>query len=433
MLKSKKSQVTCSFCSKIYKDPIVLPCGDSICREHLHERNVVKHNKIKCKKCNDEFGVKNNEFKSNNELKHSIESHSHLSDEEQRLKQELEQSIRQFFVFYDEFIQNRTKLASNVFDHYHEMRFQIDEHREELKVRIDDIALAMIDKIKKYEKIYLKELNENFPSLDDDVSLEKKLNEIEELFRNPNLLIESIKEMQQRQDESLNDIQSKLDQMAKVNDILEATNKFKPNLSLFKQEGDIGSIRLNEYSNMNSFKSEILKDEKQCFELLNLCEFSPNDSWSLLYRGTRDGFGSLDFHTKCDGHSNTLTILKAKESEFIFGGYTTVKWESSTNGKWKSDTNAFIFSLANGDKWALKMKVDPNKRQYALYCHSECGPSFGFDINIANDSNTTMKSYSTLGFSFNHPQYAYGTIEAQQFLAGSNPFKLAEIEVYKIE
>ena len=178
MLKSQKSQFTCSYCSKIYKDPIQLPCNHSICCQHLTERDVVKQNKIKCKECKQDFQVKNNEFKSNNELKHSIESHSHLSDEEQRLKQELEQSIRQFFVFYDEFIQNRTKLASDVFDHYHEMRFQIDEQRERLKVRIDDIALAMIDKIKKYEEIYLKNLNENFPSFDDSVSLEIKLNEI---------------------------------------------------------------------------------------------------------------------------------------------------------------------------------------------------------------------------------------------------------------
>ena len=57
--------------------------------------------------------------------------------------------------------------------------------------------------------------------------------------------------------------------------------------------------------------SQILKGEQQCLELLKLCEFSPNEKWSLLYRGTRDGFDSNDFHSKCDGHSNTLTILKA--------------------------------------------------------------------------------------------------------------------------
>ena len=76
MLKSQKSQLTCSYCLKIYKDPIELPCGDSICLEHLKEKDVFKQNQIKCKKCNEEFRVKDNEFKSNNELKTLIESHS---------------------------------------------------------------------------------------------------------------------------------------------------------------------------------------------------------------------------------------------------------------------------------------------------------------------------------------------------------------------
>jgi hypothetical protein len=73
MLKSQKSQLTCSYCSRIFKDPIVFPCDDSICRDHLSERDVVKQNKIKCKQCNEEFQVKNSEFKSNVELKKLIE------------------------------------------------------------------------------------------------------------------------------------------------------------------------------------------------------------------------------------------------------------------------------------------------------------------------------------------------------------------------
>jgi hypothetical protein len=47
MLKSQKSQLTSSYCSKIFKDPIMLPCDDSICREHLSDRDVVKQNKSK--------------------------------------------------------------------------------------------------------------------------------------------------------------------------------------------------------------------------------------------------------------------------------------------------------------------------------------------------------------------------------------------------
>ncbi len=60
-------------------------------------------------------------------------------------------------------------------------------------------------------------------------------------------------------------------------------------------------------------------------ELIRLCEFSPNDNWSLLYRATRDGFGSNDFHSNCDDHSNTLdNFIEGKGCEFIFCGLTTV-------------------------------------------------------------------------------------------------------------
>ena len=47
--------------------------------------------------------------------------------------------------------------------------------------------------------------------------------------------------------------------------------------------------------------------------MIDLCEFSRTDKWSLLFRCTRDGFSTNDFHSNCDGHSNTLTILKAKK------------------------------------------------------------------------------------------------------------------------
>ena len=88
MLKSK-SYWKCSYCSKIFKDPIELPCEHSICRQHLSDRDVVKEKRLKCKECNEEYQVKNNEFKSNEDLKKLIESQSHLSSVEKSLKHEL--------------------------------------------------------------------------------------------------------------------------------------------------------------------------------------------------------------------------------------------------------------------------------------------------------------------------------------------------------
>jgi hypothetical protein len=198
-----KSQLTCSYCSRIYKDPITLPCNDSICGEHLSERDVVKQNKIICKNCNQEYPVKENVFESNNVLTKLIDSQSYLSVDEASLKQELEVSVRKFFQLYDAFIQNKTQLESEVFEHFQEMRFQIDQQREELKKKIDDISLGMIDETKKYEAIYLKNLKEklfeNFSSsFDESQSIENELNQIEETFRDPNLLFETIKDMKTR-------------------------------------------------------------------------------------------------------------------------------------------------------------------------------------------------------------------------------------------
>jgi hypothetical protein len=438
MLKSEKSQVTCSYCSRIVKDPILLPCNDSICREHLNESDVVRENKIKCAKCSEEFQVNGLEFKSNIELMKLLESHSYLSSEEIELKRELEDSIQKFFEFYDKFSQKRTKLDLDVFDHYQELRFQIDQHREELKEKsdeIDEIALAMIDQTKKYEALYLRNIKEGFSLFDDYKSLEHELNQIEDAFRHPNLLIQSIKDMQQKQETALNDIQSKLNEITIVKDTLIATNYFQPTFSPINQEEEtslFGSIKLNAcWLNVNSFKGHILTSEQQYFKLIKLCEFSPNDKWSLLYRGTRDGFGAKDFHTNCDGHSNTLTIFKAKESKFIFGGYTTVAWDSSDD--YKSDANAFIFSLTNKDNKPLKIKINLNRHQCAICCYSRWGPTFGEDIRIANNANTTMNSLSYLGSSYEHPQYGLGTNEAFTFLGGSYRFQLDEIEVYQKE
>ena len=150
-----------------------------------------------------------------------------------------------------------------------------------------------------------------------------------------------------------------------------------------------------------------------------------------MYRASQDGFHSSKFHSKCDGKGNTLTILKA--NGFIFGGFTSIAWDVS--GQWKSDPNAFLFSLTNKDEKPCKMNIKNNRHQKAIHCGSMYGPIFGegCDIYIASNSNTTNGSYSILGFTYTHPEYAFDTNEARSFLAGSLYFQVSEFEVYQIE
>jgi hypothetical protein len=56
---------------------------------------------------------------------------------------------------------NKSKLDLDVHNHFQEIRFKLDEHREELKQKIDDIYMEMIEKSKEFEATYLKILEDN--------------------------------------------------------------------------------------------------------------------------------------------------------------------------------------------------------------------------------------------------------------------------------
>jgi hypothetical protein len=101
-------------------------------------------------------------------------------------------------------------------------------------------------------------------------------------------------------------------------------------------------------------------------------------------------------------HKNTLTILKAKRTSYIFGGFTSIGWDSS--GQFKSDPSAFLFSLTN--RYNKPSKMRQIHTTSSIYCHSQYGPTFGsgFDLYICSSANTTAGSRSNLGRSYQHPQ-----------------------------
>jgi hypothetical protein len=80
----------------------------------------------------------------------------------------------------------------------------------------------------------------------------------------------------------------------------------------------------------------------------------------LLWRGSSDGFGAEDFHGRCDGHANTLTLVLDTDGN-VFGGYMPLQWESALSMKYKCDDSlkSFLFTLKNphnipARKFALK-------------------------------------------------------------------------------
>ncbi len=169
-----------------------------------------------------------------------------------------------------------------------------------------------------------------------------------------------------------------------------------------------------------------------------LCQFPGPQGWDLKYRASRDGFSRQNFLTKCDGVSNTLTIIKTTKGN-IFGAFAEKAWK---NGTEVFDPKAFIISLINKENKPFKAMIGSNHPRFgyrynALYCDSSKGPSFGYDnqteyvdISIASNSNVNQSSFSHFGYSFKHQDYPAQSKKALTILAGSHNFQTIDIEVF---
>ena len=93
----------------------------------------MKQNKIDCPKCKHEFSVKGKEFEKNKFLQKLLDEQDYLSKEEILLKKKIEESIKVFFEMYEEFILSKNGLDLDCHNHFQEIRFQLDLHREKLK------------------------------------------------------------------------------------------------------------------------------------------------------------------------------------------------------------------------------------------------------------------------------------------------------------
>ena len=141
--------------------------------------------------------------------------------------------------------------------------------------------------------------------------------------------------------------------------------------------------------------------------------------YTLLFRASRDGYRTSNFHSKCDGKSNTVTLVETTTGR-RFGGFTDAQWDQSSS--YKTGSNGFIFSLDNNEIYYNK------DNQYNIYCNSSYGPTFGGgnDFYICDSCNSSNSSYDNSGNSYetNGKQYA---------LASSYNFLVRDYEVFQLE
>jgi hypothetical protein len=90
-----------------------------------------------------------------------------------------------------------------------------------------------------------------------------------------------------------------------------------------------------------------------------------------LYKATEHGFAIDKFHSLCDEKGPTLSLIKTVSGN-IFGGYTTMSWD--TSDEYKKDTQSFLFSVDKQTRYPI-ISYD-----YAIYCGGAYGLNFGNDM-----------------------------------------------------
>jgi hypothetical protein len=163
---------------------------------------------------------------------------------------------------------------------------------------------------------------------------------------------------------------------------------------------------------------------------------------SLLWQGSRDGFDAEEFHDRCDGHGNTLTVILDTNGN-IFGGFSPVKWEypdwddefeGERNGyRGDESMRSFLFTVKN--RYNLpprRFGLKAERKDRAILFDTDWGPQFGSgcgygDITISSNCHTNTSSMSCLGDS-----YVNDTGQDKYFLSGSYHFQVQEIEVFQI-
>jgi hypothetical protein len=153
--------------------------------------------------------------------------------------------------------------------------------------------------------------------------------------------------------------------------------------------------------------------------------------FKLLYRGSRDGFRSSDFHRFCDNHAGTVTVIQSQDG-YIFGGYTPLAWRSDGRGIRDNSLEGFIFTIKNPHGLSARVfGLRQGHAAWSIYCGADYGPTFGggHDIHVCDQCNSSRNSYTN----FDNNTYNNDTgLNRTTVFTGAYHFTVGEIEVFEL-
>ena len=290
----------------------------------------------------------------------------------------------------------------------------IKKEKEELKNRIIIIEKENYELINKTLKIE-EEKNELIININNIVKDKEELKSRIIIIENENYeLINRTNKLEEEDNKLKNEINKSENEINELKNIKNEINYLELRINDREKE----KYERNKYYN-NLFKeSKIINEEERKLISKWVLPYY-NLKFELLYSGSRDGFSTNTFHSKCDNKGPTLFVTKL-ENNRRFGGFASSSWGKDSHEI--KDDNAFLFSLDNKIKYGLKKKgID------ALYGQENTsvlfGPNYskGDDLPIGGD----IAYCRTEGLKFNFVKTDLcGEIEQN---------KMVEFEVYSVK
>ncbi|KAL7531603.1 hypothetical protein ACHAWF_003839 [Thalassiosira exigua] len=163
----------------------------------------------------------------------------------------------------------------------------------------------------------------------------------------------------------------------------------------------------------------------------------------LLYRASRDGRSSFDFHSECDDRGPTLTVVETTDG-LVVGGYSTADWEVPPAAPARTGRRArgsFLFALAADGSTSpcaspRKMKLkDPSDPMATCHGGRGCGPGFGLDASARDgDSARSCDFLVRDSLLFLRSEFrSYETCPGWDRAGLSGAYDIKEMEVFGVE
>jgi len=339
--------------------------------------------------------------------------------------------------------QEKQKVTQRFEDIRKNMLAMIEVKEKECLKLLEDQISRLSDLYKQYEKLLAtgwfkpSDLEAIYPTSD---ALEQKLSKIDNIDQLQTFL-KGVAEDVQIENLYCDEKNGLERRKAKINFIINCAQRVESSLPAFQ-----GKLLDSSLEGLQSLMKELLKGFSQeeirvqnsiplnmkfASQIINGKQYEVLKGWlsdfknldlKLLYRGSEDGMSAQMFHSKCDDKGATVTLIKCKfnrdVSSSLIGGFIDQSWNSINN--YTASQKAFLFSLTAG---IPPVKCPIQESQYAFCGHINYGPLFGagHDLHIANDCRKGTS----------HPRSYLNTAALSP--NNQTDFTVEEIEVFQVQ